>query len=455
MPLSLRHLFVVLLWAGLLTAYADDDVLVRELEKKGYLTHQEAEEILNMDSVRVEPKGKHTEMIRISGLFQFQYNYMEFDDGAGLNPASRNNFQLRRIYLGVDASLGNGFGAIVMPNFGGGKVRLDHAYIYKQMENPDINLYAGLRKVRFNQEEYSSTTALRTIERSIVSGYWGNDTGTEDELPEGTQSNGDLGFAAQHMGLFAHYDVSDSLGMELSIVNGYAGESSHNAFQNSLGIYTQLYTSWDFAQREDERLMLTAGISAGYQSAGNSFWQPTDNGASTGLQIGNSDGTAMSVGLNPYFLLEWDGFILTGEFLINWIEHGKLYTPQQLAVAATKPTSAQAAPYGFIVTPSYRVSEDVELVFQYAYLNTDGRGAMLDSTLPNGEGVALRRFFDSAQAYYFGVNWYIYGNDLKVQLGYQYTEYANSYLNFGPNAGTFTGPGFSVNSIRSQLQLVF
>ncbi len=462
-PLARFGLWCVL--SALLTAlpvFAADEELIRLLEEKGYLSQKEADEILqNQGEFTFKPNTPRTEELSVGVMLQFQYNYMEVHNDGGANPATRNNFQLRRAYLILQGEIGDGFGAVFVPNFGDGKVRLDHAYLYKTVENPDINLYAGLRKVRFDRESYGSTEKLRTVERSIVTEYWGNDTGTENEIPEGTEADGDLGFAAQHMGLFGDWEIDDNYGLEVALVNGYASYLPGNNFQNKLGAYVQLRTAWDLAASKDEKMTLEAGINTGFQPSGNSFWQPTVDGTSATMRIGNSDSDASSIGVNPYVAFQWEDFMLSGEFLMNWIEHGKLYTNSQLvaSVGGSSPASGQAMPWGVIVTPSYRFYEDYEVVFQYAFLNTDGRGAQVDRTIPNAPD-AGRLFFNEAQSYYLGFNWYIFGDDLKLQFGYNFIQYSGQYtLPSGgvvtANDGSFNGPGYDVHVFRTQLQVVF
>lgn len=449
--------FIILLLVLPGLVRAADVELLKMLEEKGYLTAEEVKQLEDDDSVRVEPSGKHTQKLWVSTLFQLQYNYIEVDNRGGSNPATRNNFLLRRVYLGIEGRLSNGWGAIIMPNLGDGSVRLDHAYFYKKFKNPDINFFAGFRKVRFNFEQYSSTGRLRTVERSLVAGYWGNDTGTEDSVAEGSMANGDQGFAAQHIGIYGNYQIDGNYGMELGISNGYANELPSNAFQNNLGFYYQFRTNWDLAEDDSEAFTIEAGINSGFQPEGNSFWQPTNTGetartAGTFL-IGNTDGNAANIGVNPYFLVNYEDFIITGELLLNWVENGKLYDGAQLA-STTAPGSSQAMPMGIIVTPSYRFLDDFEFVFRYSYLDTNGRGALINATLPNAPSIG-RAFFNRAQSYYFGFNWYILRNDLKLQLGYQYAEYWERYIATGTDAGTFNGPGASVSSFRTQFQLVF
>ncbi|MGE9293339.1 MAG: porin [Puniceicoccales bacterium] len=464
MPLLSRIALLGLLLAAPLAQAADEE-LIRLLEQKGYLSEKEANEIIESDgSFDFKPNSKRTEELTVGALLQFQYNYMQAQNGGGPNPATRNNFQLRRAYLILEGKIGEGFGAVIVPNFGDAKARLDHAYVYKEIENPDMKFYAGLRKVRFDEEEYSSTSKLRTIERSLVTDYWGNDTGTENQIPEGTEANGDLGFAAQHMGLFGDWKIDDNFGAELALVNGYASSSPGNTFQNKIGVYAQLRSSWDLSSEEGETMKLQAGINTGYQASGNSYWQPTANGASasaTNLYIGNSDSDASSIGVNPYVIFQWDGFMISGEFLMNWVENGKLYDNAQLSAASggNLTASSQAVPWGIVVTPSYRFFDDYEVVFQYAYINTDGRGVQIDGTVPNAPDVG-RLFFQEAQSFYLGFNWYILGDDLKFQFGYSYLDYSGQYNmpNGGivnPESGSFTGAGYGLHIFRGQVQVIF
>ncbi|MDP0498421.1 MAG: hypothetical protein Q7Q73_19700 [Verrucomicrobiota bacterium JB024] len=472
-PLLLRSGFWCALLALLVASpvFAADEELIRLLEEKGYLTQKEANQILadKGGDFTFKPNTPRTEELSVGVMMQFQYNYIQGTNDGGPNPTTRNNFLLNRAYLILEGKLGDGFGGIIVPNFGDGTVRLDHAYLYKMIENPDVSIYAGLRKVRFAKEEYYDTEKLLTVNRSNVTNYWGNDTGTEDEVPEGTEANGSMGFAAQHMGLFADYQIDDNVGLEFSLVNGYASYLPSNNFQNRIGAYFQVRTAWDLADPKEEKLRLEAGLNTGFQPAGNSYWQPTVSGgavSASNLYIGYSPSDSSSIGLNPYLVFQWEDLTVSTEFLLNWVEHSQLYDNSQLLAsqAGATPGSGTAMPLGIIVTPSYRFDEDFEVVFQYAFLNTDGRGVQIDSTVPNAPGVG-RLFFNEAQSFYLGFNWYILGEDLKLQIGYNYLNYTGRYMvptdavltpvTPGDGNGGFGGPGYSIHAIRTQLQIIF
>jgi hypothetical protein len=103
-----------------------------------------------------------------------------------------------------------------------------------------------------------------------------------------------------------------------------------------------------------------------------------------------------------------------------------------------------AKPAGFFVQPSFLITDTIELVARYQYLDTDGRGVNLGDVVRSAPVGPTMNLFEE---WYAGANLYLRGNDLKFQLG------AMS----GKTKETVTGAPAEAKTlgVRSQVQLQF
>ena len=99
---------------------------------------------------------------------------------------------------------------------------------------------------------------------------------------------------------------------------------------------------------------------------------------------------------------------------------------------------------GAYVQPSWCFSKHVEGVARAGYIDSDGRGVRLSDIVPGSPSATL---CDRAQDYYLGANWYIKGNDIKLQTGLIYARAEEK-----PNGTTAKAETYGV---RSQLQVNF
>lgn len=102
--------------------------------------------------------------LRISGLVQADGRYFTDDSTA----ASANTWLLRRVRPIIEGTLDGIFDFRIMPDFGGGKTKLDDAYVTARFA-PFAALTAGKFKVPVGLEEQQSAADLRFIERGLPS----------------------------------------------------------------------------------------------------------------------------------------------------------------------------------------------------------------------------------------------------------------------------------------------
>jgi len=91
--------------------------------------------------------------------------------------------------------------------------------------------------------------------------------------------------------------------------------------------------------------------------------------------------------------------------------------------------------WGAMIMPYYNISDHFQVVTRYTFVNSPDPGTVrlnrYENQVVNGRG-------DSYQEWYLGLNWYIYGQKLKLQTG---VDYAHMQDNFG-GANTYNGWGW-------------
>lgn len=123
------------------------------------------------------------------------------------------------------------------------------------------------------------------------------------------------------------------------------------------------------------------------------------------------------------------------------------WSKDEAGVSLTRDAKAS----GWWVQPSYRLGA-FEPVVRYTAVNSDGRGIApgdLVRSAPSPGGMT----FDKLDEWYFGVNWYLVGNDLKhetkFQAGFITSESKNRLT------GPATANKLKTEGFRSQMQVNF
>ena len=99
---------------------------------------------------------------------------------------------------------------------------------------------------------------------------------------------------------------------------------------------------------------------------------------------------------------------------------------------------------GYWIQPSYKLTPQWEAVANYSYINSDGRGVALSDVVRSApSGGTMNR----ADELYLGFNYYIKGNDVKLQAGYIHGESNETVKNAPAKAQT--------DGLRSQFQVQF
>jgi hypothetical protein len=437
-------------------AHAQDKATLDLLVQKGVITQTEADTVAKSAAIPVTPKEAAVKKLQLEGLIQIQYDYLSTQDKAAhsIQPPTTSQFSVRRAYFGAIADLGNGWSGEALFDFAAGpqtsaapqaqptQNNFEKIIISKKFDDYGIGT-AGFQKVQWDQEENTPSSQLKTIERSIATNYF--------DGPWGGSATGRLGFGNRHTGLFwngtipavdgLYYGAGFTNGIQstTNFGNSPAGTAAYNEFASWFNLgYANKYGGFSYK----------VGVNLGYAGDANSV---------SGLTAAQGHNQNNSIyGYNPYATISYAGFSLSAEFLQAEVQNGRLG-------GTTAPTTvySNAAPYGFNVTPSYKINDQWELAAKYSALFTNGRGTTINPVDRNAQNTFVipgalpannASNFDNAWSLYAGVNYYVIGTDLKISAGYEYTQFTDRQNITG---GPFNGPRASVNGIRTQIQLLF
>jgi hypothetical protein len=406
--------------AGTLAQAQEVGALLNALIRKGIISNQEAEDIRaeltvenNVVPARVYAGGKSTERLTVGMRMQLQYANLDTDVRGAVGPAATDHFFTRRMYLTLNTSVGL-WNARMTYDFAGGSY--DDAFI-EWKPNPNFAFDMGLRKVNVAYEERASSGNLKSIERSGVTRYF-------VEANNGRR----LGAASYRIGAFidGKRDVSSDV---VSVVYSAAltspernetfsgaslsgdNTSNHVALWGNVGLARRLLDdrSWIF------------GVGVGYL--------PDQGGFGTANLGRGFDLTLYSA----YADMTFGRFGLLAEYLTADVEGGR-----------ATPGNGTAWPRGFFVQPSLYLTDSIEAVVRYAWLDSDRRGLNLSDVIRSAPaGPTMNKFND----WYAGFNWYIRGLDLRFQLGGIYGETKETVTGAPAKAKTV--------GVRSQMQLQF
>lgn len=397
----------------------DSGALIEALIRKGILTNQEAEDI-RADLVRENNTvpahamagGKSTDRISIGMRMQLQYAHIDTTiNGAAVKPVYADQPFTRRMYLSLKAGVGGDWGAQFTWDFASSYY--DDAFIaWTPTSNLQFNF--GLRKVAVGYEERYSSGNLKALERSGATRYF----------VEGNNGRR-LGAASYRIGAFLDGKkelssttnlvytaaVTDPERSETAADAAAAGDATTNrvALWGTVGLYRKL----------PDNGFVTGGVGIGYQP---------DRGGFGTTNFGR--GFDMTL-YSAYFEMQSGRFALMGEYLTSDVQKG---------VSLTR----DAKPQGYFIMPSYYLSDTVEAVVRYCFVDSDGRGLQLGDVMRSAPSGGTMNKFDE---WYGGVNWYLRGIDLRLQLGAMY----------GKTKETVTGAAAEAKAVgvRSQLQVQF
>lgn len=409
-----KHLILAFLTGTALVGAAhaaDDSALMQLLLKKGVINEQEAK-TLRAEMTKEDQKalvsttqGKYVEKVTLKGRVQSQWFNLTTDiDGTPAGPAATSHFFMRRVYFGFKAELKNNWSTSVVYDFAG--ALFDEAFLQWKPSKAFV-LELGLRKAPISYEEYfTSSGAIKPIERAAVTRYFA-------EPNNGRR----LGAGSYFQGIYV-LGEKGGFNYQVAVTNP---ERSSNAAEaagtggkgnNNVALWGHLGYKDKFDAGQGS---YKAGICAGLL--------PDQGGKVTGT------GSDLSVG-SAFLDVTRGNLNLLGEYFWSHVERGASAT-------------ADANPNGYFLQASYTLGK-FEPVARYSYVDTDGRGIDLSDGVRSAPvGGTMNTMFE----WFAGANWYVNGNDLKLQLGYVHGESKNTVTGGRAKATT--------DGVRSLIQLQF
>jgi hypothetical protein len=353
------------------------------LVRKGILTTAEAEEL------RVEAKADSTpgrvpvapsilQRISLGLRLQLQQAYFSSASAAAARVETTQGF-VRRAYVTMAGSVGERWEAVVTYDLA--SASFDEAVVrWNSGLSPAIDF--GLRKVDTAYEEQASSGDLKSIERSGVTRFF-----TDDD-------NGRrLGVAGYRLGVFAGGKLSPSAGTLVMWSAALTNRERVDTWQDAVGTRHDLGRGAAFWGTIGWR---------GHGEPGHSM--------QTGLGFGWMPG----VSAGPFG--ERRPEVALGTVHLDWRGRGWNLLTEVLGarIAATRGEGETLQPLGGFLQPGFAVGENRELVFRFSWLDAGGRGLRLSDVV---RSAPPRETFGRFVEGYAGLNWYLRGNDLKLQLG--------------------------------------
>ncbi len=440
-----------LLTASAALAQANDKALLNVLIEKGVLTAGEAQQITDEmakanggQDVMTNPADKYLKKLTLTGRFQVQFADLGTSiDGFNIaapstlpaHPVASEHFLMRRIYLGTRVDFTDNFSGVV--NYDFANVSFDAAYIeWKQSDQLIVD--AGFRKAPFDYEEVTSSGSLKAIERSPITRFF-------DEPNNGRR----LGAASYRTGLYAS-GTYNSFFYQVAVTNPERNEYSGDATAGSTAATNSVngfggVGNYSTASNNNLAYYAWAGLAdkfdgGTYRVGGEAGYLPDQGGPGTAVGQGNN----LTI-YGAYADVTYGLFNLQGE----WLDANDQHAVTVLGV------NRSSNPSGYWIQPSYYLIPKVlEGVARYSYVNSDNRGVALSDGI---RGATSGGTMNKMSELYVGGNWYIEGNDVKLQLGYIHGEGKDAILPAAANGVIATGAAIkaSTDGVRSQIQVNF
>ena len=354
---------------GSVSYATSSDALLDLLVKKGVLTDAEATAVAaelkeENKGITFSAKGKETVKLRFNGRMHFQYDSLDADAN-GTDLDSTNHFYFRRLRLGVKATHENGLFAETVLDFSGdeeSELGVDKAVAGYEFSDALTGM-VGYQKVPFGFQETTSSSKIKTIERSAANRFFADD----------------IDFAGRHTGLHAKGNLGGGFSYAAAIVNGAQGEGSKllgsAEASNDLAVFGRIQWSGDD---------VTLGVDAGNQSNN---------------EVVGQDVTAFTAYANYKF----EGFDILGEYFSADMDD-------------------QEDAEGYSLRVAYKLDK-FEPVFRYSHLKNDTFVIDADELIRRApsDGASATGGDNEIDSYCFGLNYY-YNKAVSLMVGYEMAE---------------------------------
>ena len=399
---------------GSVSYATSNDALLDLLVKKGVLSQSEATAVAaelkeENKGITFSAKGKETVKLRFNGRMHFQYDSLDADaDGTDLD--STNHFYFRRLRLGVKATHENGLFAETVLDFSGdeeSELGVDKAVAGYEFSDAFTGM-VGYQKVPFGFQETTSSSKIKTIERSAANRFLADD----------------IDFAGRHTGLHAKGTLGGGFSYAVAVVNAAQGEGSKllgsAEASNDLAAFGRVQWSGND---------LTLGVDVGHQSNNDKIKIDLTPGDDDDDVFAPQDVTAFTAYANYKF----EGFDILGEYFSADMDD-------------------QEDAEGYSLRVAYKLDK-FEPVFRYSHLKNDTFVIDADELIrraPEGDRPGdLDNLSDATgdeveiDSYYFGFNYY-YNKAVSLMVGYEIAE-----------TDSDTGDEVEIDGLRARLQVLW
>ena len=381
-----------------------NDALLDLLVKKGVLTDAEATAVAaelkeENKGVTFSAKGKETVKLRFNGRMHFQYDSLDSELDDGTDVASTNHFYFRRLRLGAKATHENGLFAETVVDFAEDGLSIDKAVAGYEFSDVFTGM-VGYQKVPFGFQETTSSSKIKTIERSAANRFLADD----------------IDFAGRHTGLHAKGTLGGGFSYAAAIVNGAQGEGSRllgtAQASNDLAAFGRIQWSGND---------LTLGVDVGHQSNNDVIKIDLTPGDDTDDVFDDQDVTAFTAYANYKF----EGFDILGEYFSADMDD-------------------QEDAEGYSLRVAYKFDK-FEPVFRYSHLKNDAYEIDSDELIRRApsEGATIDDDNNEIDSYYFGLNYY-YNKAVSLMAGYEMAE-----------TDSDGGDEVEIDGLRARLQVLW
>lgn len=381
---------------GSVSYATSNDALLDLLVKKGVLTETEATAVAaelkeENKGITFSAKGKETVKLRFNGRMHFQYDSLDADAN-GTDLDSTNHFYFRRLRLGVKATHENGLFAETVVDFAEDDLSIDKAVAGYEFSEAFTGM-VGYQKVPFGFQETTSSSKIKTIERSATNRFFADD----------------IDFAGRHTGLHAKGKLGGGFSYAAAIVNGAQGEGSKllgsAEASNDLAVFGRIQWSGDD---------LTLGVDGGSQSNNNV------------ADVADKEDVARDVtAFTGYANYKFEGLDILGEYF-----HGDFDDAGDVD--------------GYAIRVAYKIDK-FEPVVRYSHLKSDNILIDADELIRRGpKGGTVEGQDNEIDSWYVGLNYY-HNKAVSLMGGYEFAE-----VESGSSANDY-----DVDGLRARLQVLW
>lgn len=435
--LKTSFFYFFVFFSALCTVQAQEKSLLEQLVNKKVLSDTEAQS-LKKQMVSVVQAHDDMQKVRFSGMIQTQYNMMESVMGDDYD-RSFDGFYLRRIFLTLQSDVTdtlNVMGRVdfIRKNTNNADYILD-AYLTQKIDYGYLNgnLQLGIRKVQFGYEETIPCTALSSIETSLATRYFSYSE----------RVDGRLGFGQRYVGVFFNGNVKQIKGLKYNFaitnaINNSITPRAHLSGKSTNPESADAVNVWfatDYTTEISKEAKLRFGLKTGYGNQAN-------------IAVNSAGETVYGAiaAVNPFIEFKYEkDFIMWAEYLCANVQCGKNDATQY------------ALPQGYNAQVEYIIDIGkfgrLGFVVRGAQLFSDGRGISIKDSInycqDPSTSLVSRVLFNEASSIYAGINWYILGDDMKFQAGYEWSKFDSPLKS---SAGSNSG---RIDCVRAQIQIMF